>query len=80
MTLAPLLAIAAFAVMPAAAQAESHYFRNGVLIPEGKKVPQTISWGITLVHLPRWVQSHVRSQTPRTSKTHRKVPPVAAKP
>jgi hypothetical protein len=44
-SLAPLLATAAFAVMPAAAQAAPHHwFSNGVQIPEGEKVP-TVSWG-----------------------------------
>jgi hypothetical protein len=39
---APMLA--ALAVMPAAAQAAPHYFKNGVLIPEGEKVP-IVEWG-----------------------------------
>jgi hypothetical protein len=45
LSLAPLLATAAFAVMPAAAQAAPHHwYNNGVLIPEGQRVP-TVSWG-----------------------------------
>jgi len=32
------------AVMPAAAQAEPHIYKNGTLVPEGEKVP-FISWG-----------------------------------
>jgi hypothetical protein len=44
-SLAPLLATAAFAVTPTEAQAAPHdWFSNGVLIPEGEKVP-TVSWG-----------------------------------
>jgi hypothetical protein len=42
--LAPLLAIAAFAVVPAAAQAVPHVYKNGVIGAEGKKV-RMISWG-----------------------------------
>jgi hypothetical protein len=42
---APLLAIAAFALTPVAAQAaEPHWYVNGVLLKEGRKVP-TISFG-----------------------------------
>jgi hypothetical protein len=38
--LAPLLAITAFALMPAAAQAEeAHWYKNGVIIKEGTKTP-----------------------------------------
>jgi hypothetical protein len=37
---APLFAIAAFAAMPVAAQAEiQHWYRNGVLLPEGTAMP-----------------------------------------
>jgi hypothetical protein len=44
-SLAPLLAAAAFAVTPAAAQATPHHwYSNGVLTPEGEKVP-TVTWG-----------------------------------
>jgi hypothetical protein len=43
-SLAPLLAIAAFAVMPAAAQAVPHWYKSGVLLKEGQRV-QTITWG-----------------------------------
>jgi hypothetical protein len=43
--LAPLLAIAAFAVMPVAAQAENqHWYRNGVIIPENLATP-FVWWG-----------------------------------
>jgi hypothetical protein len=43
--LAPLLAIAATAVIPAAAPAEgTHYYRNGIQIGAGKKVT-LVSWG-----------------------------------
>ena len=43
--LAPLLATAAFVVMPADAQAAPHHwYRNNVLLPEGEKV-FTVSWG-----------------------------------
>jgi hypothetical protein len=42
--LAPLLAVAAFAVMPVAAQATGHYYSNGLKIAEGSK--KTVSeWG-----------------------------------
>src|SRR5262245_28931938 len=38
--LAPLLAVAAFAVMPVAAQAETqHWFRSGAKLAEGTVVP-----------------------------------------
>ena len=43
-SLAPLLVIAAFVVMPTVAQAEPHYYTNGSKSEEGKKVPY-ISWG-----------------------------------
>jgi hypothetical protein len=44
-SLAPLLAITAFAVMPMVAQAEgTHYYKNGTKLKEGVKTP-TISWG-----------------------------------
>jgi hypothetical protein len=42
--LAPLLAIAAFAVAPTVAQATPHYFKNLVLSKESEKVPY-VSWG-----------------------------------
>jgi hypothetical protein len=43
--LAPLLAIAVFVIMPAAAQALSpHWYREGVEIPKGEEV-QTLAWG-----------------------------------
>jgi len=42
--LAPVIAVAALAAMPAVSQAAPHYYRNGVLIPEGVKVP-TLEWG-----------------------------------
>ena len=48
MGLAPLLAVAAFAVMPVAAQAVGHYYSNGLKIAEGSK-KTVIAWGtITL--------------------------------
>jgi len=41
----PLLATAAFVVMPAAAQAATpHWYSNGKVIPAGEQVP-TLSWG-----------------------------------
>ena len=44
-SLAPLLATAAFVVMPAVAQAAPHHwYKNNVLVPEGEKV-FTVSWG-----------------------------------
>lgn len=44
--LAPLLAIAAFAVMPAATQARGmHYYSNLAKIAEGKRLP-VVSWGL----------------------------------
>jgi hypothetical protein len=42
MGLVPVLA--ALALMPAAAQAAPHYFKNGGLMPEGEKVP-VLEWG-----------------------------------
>jgi len=42
--LAPIVAVAALAAMPAVSQAAPHYYRNGVLIPEGTKVP-ILEWG-----------------------------------
>jgi hypothetical protein len=46
--LAPLLAVAAFAVIPVAAQATGHYYSNGLKIAEGSK-KTVIEWGtITL--------------------------------
>jgi hypothetical protein len=44
MGLGPVLVVAALAVMPAVAQAVPHYYKNGVLIPEGEKVP-LLEWG-----------------------------------
>jgi hypothetical protein len=46
-SLAPMLALAAMAAlaaMPALAQAAPHYYKSGVLIPEGEKVP-VLEWG-----------------------------------
>jgi hypothetical protein len=43
-SLATLVAVAAFAVMPAVSQAAPHVYKNGVLSPEGKKL-RLISWG-----------------------------------
>jgi len=43
-SLASLLVISAFAVMPMAAQAEPHYYKNATLIKEGEKV-QVLGWG-----------------------------------
>jgi hypothetical protein len=41
----PLLAVVAFAVMPVAAQAEEgHWYKNGVISPEGQASP-IVSWG-----------------------------------
>jgi hypothetical protein len=42
--LAPLVAIAAFVVMPTVAQAAPHFFVNNTLSVEGTKVP-VVSWG-----------------------------------
>ena len=42
--LAPIGVVAGLATMPAVSQAAPHYYRNGVLIPEGVKVP-TLEWG-----------------------------------
>ncbi len=50
---APLLTIAAFAMMPVAAQAVPHYFRNGALIPEGRKGAADHLVGHTHAHLRR---------------------------
>lgn len=50
--LAPLVAIAAFVVMPAAAQAVPHYFKSNALAAEGEKIP-TVTWGkLTLAPNP----------------------------
>ena len=44
-SLLPLLATAAFAVMPAAAgAAPHHWYKNNVLLPERERVP-VLSWG-----------------------------------
>jgi len=44
--LAPLLAVVAFALMPAAAQAAPHWWQNGLLVEEGAKPGQEfIGWG-----------------------------------
>jgi hypothetical protein len=40
----PLLAVVAFVMIPAAAQAEPHQYKNGEITPPGEKVPQ-IAWG-----------------------------------
>jgi len=40
----PLLAVVAFMVIPAAAQAEPHQYKNGEITAPGEKVPQ-IAWG-----------------------------------
>jgi hypothetical protein len=63
-SLAPLLAIAAFAVMPVAAQATGHYYSNGVKMAEG--APKTVTeWGtLTLAGvkggvLPSHVTCHI---------------------
>ena len=40
----PVLAAMAFGVLPAAAQATPHWYKNGVRIPEGAKAAQTL-WG-----------------------------------
>jgi hypothetical protein len=44
MGLAPMLAVAALAAMPAVSQAAPHYYKSGVLIPEGERVP-ILEWG-----------------------------------
>jgi hypothetical protein len=44
MGLAPLLAMVAFAVMPAVSQATPHFYKNGSKLAEGVKVP-VIAWG-----------------------------------
>jgi len=50
--LAPLVAIAAFVVMPTVAQAAPHFFKTGVLTAEGEKIP-TVAWGkLTLAPEP----------------------------
>jgi len=51
LALAPLLAIVVFAVMPAAAQAAPHWFKNGAILEEGELGDSsssgldTIAWG-----------------------------------
>ena len=40
----PIVVVAALAATPAVSQAAPHYYRNGVLIPEGVKVP-ILAWG-----------------------------------
>jgi len=45
--IAPLLAIAAFAVAPAVAQAEPHWYSNGTIIKEGEVVSTTSAGTIT---------------------------------
>jgi len=42
--LAPLVAIAAFVVMPTVAQAAPHFFKSGTLAAENEKIP-VVSWG-----------------------------------
>ena len=49
MGLAPVLVIAAFAVMPVAARAEPHYYESGTLIAEVEKVP-IVEWGTLNFH------------------------------
>ncbi len=44
LSLAPVLATAAFLVMPAVAQATPYWYSDGVKLPEGKTYP-TLSWG-----------------------------------
>lgn len=48
MGIAPLLAVAAFAVAPAMASAAPQWHRNGVLIPEGEHVPVATYGHLTL--------------------------------
>jgi len=49
--LLPVLVVAALAVLPSAARATLRWYKNGVLVPEGEKVP-TIAWGpLTLSNL-----------------------------
>jgi hypothetical protein len=50
MGLAPVLLVAVFAVMPAAAQAEPHFYKNRVILPEetggpGAEGTDIIAWG-----------------------------------
>jgi len=40
----PIVVVAALAATPAVSQAAPHYYRSGVLIPEGVKVP-ILAWG-----------------------------------
>jgi len=42
--LAPTVVVVALAALPAVSQAAPHYYRNGVLIPEGQQVP-ILEWG-----------------------------------
>ena len=61
--LVPLVVTAAVAVMPVAAQAEPHWYRNGVIIKEGKRV-QTVTWGKLTFNTPvgviicKWTDAH----------------------
>lgn len=47
---APVLAVAAFGVAPALAQAAPHWYSNGVIIKEGEKVPVTTSSSALTLH------------------------------
>ncbi len=55
--LPPVLATAAFLVMPAVAQATPYWYSDGVKLPEGKTYP-TLSWGTLMIFLsektPAW--------------------------
>jgi hypothetical protein len=56
--LAPPLAVAAFAVMPVAAQATGHYYSNGLKLAEGSK-KTVIEWGtLTLAGVNGDLQGH----------------------
>jgi len=60
--LAPLVAVAAFAVMPATSQATGHYYSNGLKIAEGSKKTVT-EWGtLTLAGVTR-EKGHVTCHT-----------------
>jgi hypothetical protein len=48
MGVAPLFAVAAFAVAPAVAQAEPHWYANNLKIAEGEAVPVTVAGVINL--------------------------------
>ncbi len=45
LSIAPLLAVVAFAAMPAVSQAAPQYYKNGKLVTEGEGAVPIISWG-----------------------------------